>query len=275
VTPEINSTATRLTVPYPVPFLNIAGSRIEYQLLGMPSSARAPIVLLHEGLGSISTWRDFPTELAAAAQHPILVYSRKGCGRSSPLTRPRTVGYLHEEALEVLPELLDSLSIRSPILVGHSDGASIALIHAGARIRPVSGLILLAPHVFVEDVTVATIARVKSEYGSTNLASRLARHHDDAPQTFGRWSDIWLNPEFQQWNIEEYLPDIECPVLVIQGEDDEYGTIVQVERIVHAVPNVRTLLLERCGHAPHRDRRQETLLTIARFVALVNTRPAF
>jgi len=252
-------------------YLNLSGLRIEYELHGMPSYARAPIVMLHEGLGSVSTWRDFPIEVAAMTGRPILVYSRQGSGKSSPLTRPRTVRYLHEEAIEWLPELLDALSLENPILVGHSDGASIALIHAGAGVRPVSGLILLAPHVFVESVTVATIAKLKSEYGLTEFASRLARHHDNAAQTFGAWTDIWLDPEFLHWNIEEYLSGIHCPTLVIQGAEDQYGTLDQVESITKRIPNASKLILEQCRHAPQRDRRPDTLLAISRFVARVNS----
>src|SRR4029079_7491933 len=166
---------------------------------------------------------------------------------------------MHDEALVVLPEILDALDVRRPILLGHSDGGSIALIHAGGSGRAVAGLILLAPHVMVEDISVASIAQARSGYVDGALRARLGRHHDDVDGAFRGWSEVWLNPAFREWSIEEYLPRIECAVLAIQGEDDEYGTMEQVDRIGRAVPHARILKIARCGHSAHRDRPEEVL----------------
>jgi pimeloyl-ACP methyl ester carboxylesterase len=242
-----------------------AGVRIEYVRLGGAASA-PPIVMLHEGLGSVSMWRDFPQQVAQATGHEVVVYSRQGYGRSAPLTGPRPVRFMHDEALVVLPEILDALEIRRPILLGHSDGGSIALVHAGGSGREVAGLILLAPHVMVEEISVASIAKARTAYARGDLRARLARHHDDVDGAFRGWNDVWLDPQFRDWSIEEYLPRIKCPVLAIQGEDDEYGTMEQVERIGHAVRDAQILKLAQCGHSPHRDRAAEVLEAIRGFV---------
>jgi pimeloyl-ACP methyl ester carboxylesterase len=253
-----------------VPFLDGGGHRLEYKWVDAPSrssSQDSALVLLHEGLGSVALWKDFPERLAEAAGRRVLVYSRYGYGRSDRLTAARTVDYMHREALETLPQVLDALSIRSPVLVGHSDGASIALIHAGAARWMLRGVVAMAPHVFVEDVTVASIAQAKVTFETTDLASRLGRYHDDAVSTFRGWNDIWLHPDFRAWNIEEYLPGITVPVLVIQGEDDQYGTAAQVEAIARKVKApVERLMLSRCAHSPHVDQREATLEAIRKFV---------
>ena len=243
-----------------------AGVRLEYERVA-GSGLTPTIVLLHEGLGSISMWRDFPRQVAEATGHDVLVYSRQGYGRSSPLVAPRSVRFMHDEALVVLPEILDALDVRRPILLGHSDGGSIALIHAGGSGREVAGLILLAPHVMVEDISVASIAAARAAYERGELRARLARHHDDVDGAFRGWNDVWLRPEFRDWSIEEYLPRITCPVLTIQGEDDEYGTMEQVDRIGRAIPHARILKIARCGHSAHRDRAEEVLEAIRGFVA--------
>ena len=174
---------------------------------------------------------------------------------------------MHREALDTLPDLLAGLSVRDPILIGHSDGASIALIYAGAQRGPLSGLVLMAPHVFVEDVTVDSIARAKTTFETSDLARRLGRHHDDATSTFYGWNDVWLRPEFRAWNIEEYLGHITAPTLLIQGEDDQYGTRAQVDAIATRVSGpVELIMLDACGHAPHVDREEATVEAIARFV---------
>jgi pimeloyl-ACP methyl ester carboxylesterase len=209
--------------------------------------------MLHEGLGSISMWKEFPDRLSTALKKPVLVYSRQGYGHSDRLTSRRTVRYMHDEALRVLPALLDELGVRRPILFGHSDGASIALIHAGESGRAVSAVAALAPHLFVEEISIAGIQQARVAYQSTPLRDRLARHHDDVEGTFWGWNDIWLSPEFRSWNIEAAVARIRCPVLAIQGCDDEYGTLLQIDRIAELAPNVRLLKLERCGHSPHRD----------------------
>lgn len=249
-------------------FAELAGGRIEYERIpGGGDGPRPEIVLLHEGLGSISMWRDFPRQVAAATGQDVLVYSRYGYGRSAPLRGPRPVRFMHDEALVVLPELLDALGVRRPLLLGHSDGGSIAIIHAGGSGREVAGLVLLAPHVMVEDRSVSSIAAAGAAYDRGDLRSRLARHHDDVDGAFRGWNDVWLSPAFRDWTIEEYLPALTCPVLAIQGEDDEYGTMEQIDRIARAAPDVELVKLAGAGHSPHRDRPREVLDAITRFAA--------
>jgi pimeloyl-ACP methyl ester carboxylesterase len=232
------------------------------------------LVFLHEGLGSISHWRDFPARVAASTGCPVTVYSRYGSGNSDVLTEPRPVSYMHDEALRTLPDLLAQLHIEKPILIGHSDGASIALIFAGASAGTLAGahdslrgLVLLAPHVFVEDLSVASIAEAKTTFETTNLPKKLARHHRDADRTFWGWNNIWLHPDFRRWNIEEYLPRITCPILAIQGFDDQYGTMAQVQAIERqSGGTVEILPLANCLHSPQRDQPEATLVAITKFV---------
>ncbi len=246
----------------------IAGQELEYLLLP-GDTGPAPLVFLHEGLGSISMWRDFPHKVAAATGRRTLVYARRGYGRSEPVAAPRGVDYMHREGLEVLPAVLDHFGFDRPILLGHSDGASIALIYAGGTGRGVEALILEAPHVFVEDLTVESIAKVKDVYAQTNLREKLARHHADVDGAFWGWNNIWLHPDFRQWNIEAYLPQVSAPTLVIQGADDEYGTLAQVEAIERqAAGSVARVVLPDCGHSPHRDQEAATLAAVADFVAV-------
>jgi len=251
--------------------VRVAGRRLEFARIGQATRDAATVVLLHDGLGSISAWKDFPEALHSATGHEVLVYSRYGYGGSQALSGPRSVQYMHEEALIALPALLDQLGVANPILIGHSDGASIAIIHAGGTDRPVAGLILLAPHVFVEDVCIASIAAAERSYATTGPRMRLARHHADPDSAFRGWSDIWLSPEFSTWNIEHYLPGIDCAVLAIQGTDDIYGTMQQVERIARAASRVEVLQLAHCGHSPHRDQPGRVLQAIERFVASLDT----
>ncbi len=227
---------------------------------------RPELVFLHEGLGSVSHWRDFPARVAATTGCSVTVYSRYGSGQSDVLAEPRTVRYMHDEALETFPALLKKLEIENPMLVGHSDGGSIAIIYAGAHDQ-VSGLILLAPHVFVEDLSVESIAKAKIAFETTRLPEMLARHHRDAARTFWGWNNIWLDPAFRSWNIEGYLPRIKCPTLVIQGLDDQYGTMVQVEAIQEkSGSEVEVLKLENCAHSPQRDQPEKVLERITKFV---------
>ena len=194
------------------------------------------------------------------------MYSRYGSGESDLLEGPRDVRFMHDEALLALPELLSQLEIERPILVGHSDGGSIAIIYAGVHDQ-VQGLVLMAPHVFVEDLSVASIAEAKVAFETTNLGEKLGRHHRDAARTFRGWNDIWLDPEFRKWNIEEYLPRITCPTLVIQGLDDQYGTMTQVEAIRRQSGGpVEVLALEDCMHSPQRDQPEKVLDAISAFV---------
>lgn len=227
------------------------------------------MVFLHEGLGSVAMWKDFPRRCAQAAGCDALVYSRYGYGCSDPIDARRRVDFMHDEALKTLPELLDHLKVERPILFGHSDGASIALIHAGGAQRDVRGVIALAPHVMVEDVGIASIEIAKRNYETTNLREKLARYHADPDSAFWGWNDIWLDPEFRAWNIEEYLPRITCPVLAIQGVEDEYGTLEQIERIAKAVPQTQVLALQQCRHSPHRDQTEAVIEAVSGFVAAI------
>jgi len=236
-----------------------------------PKAAGAPaIVLLHEGLGSVAHWKDFPRHLAERTGCGVLVYSRYGHGNSDRLAEKRPVSYMHHEAEVVLPAVLEQLGISRPVLLGHSDGASIALIFAGTFPDVPRALILEAPHVFVEDLTVQSIAQAKVTYQTTDLPRRLGRYHAHGDDTFWGWNDIWLDPRFLSWNIEEYLSQIRCPVLLIQGEDDEYGTGLQLDAIRARIPAAEILLLPQCGHSPHRDQPEASLEQMTRFIAGLN-----
>jgi pimeloyl-ACP methyl ester carboxylesterase len=246
--------------------LVVQGRHLEVLRILAPQRKGPELVFLHEGLGSVSHWRDFPARVAEATGCSITVYSRYGNGNSDVLEESRTVQYMHHEGLRVLPDLVSQLKIENPILVGHSDGGSIALIYAGAHDR-VRGLILLAPHVFVEDLSLQSIAHAKRTFQTTDLPQKLARHHRDAVRTFWGWNDIWLHPDFRSWNIEQYLPKITCPILVMQGLQDQYGTMAQVEAIHRqAAGPVEVLPLPGCRHSPQRDKPQLTLETIKNFV---------
>jgi pimeloyl-ACP methyl ester carboxylesterase len=240
-----------------MPLITVGPGEIEYALLEARSPDAPTLVVLHEGLGSLSMWRDFPRRLADHLGCRVLVYSRHGYGQSTPLSEHRAVPYMHDEAWLILPELLERLRIERPILFGHSDGGSIALIHASRH--PVRGIIALAPHVFVEDLSVESIAAAKAAFETGDLRKRLARHHADVDNVFRGWNDIWLHPDFRSWNIEDLLPAIGCPILVIQGEDDEYGTVEQMRRIALHGRDVELELLPQCGHAPHRDQPDKVL----------------
>jgi pimeloyl-ACP methyl ester carboxylesterase len=236
--------------------------RLEYVEL---SGAAPPLVLLHEGLGSVALWREFPARVAQATGRRTLVYSRLGHGASDPADLPRTPRFMHDEALRTLPLLLDRLGAHEPVLIGNSDGASIALIHAASH--PVAGLALIAPHVFVEDVTVRSIAAAQEAFARTDLRERMARHHRDAEATFRGWNDIWLAPEFRAWNIEDVLPRVTCPVLVVQGSDDQYGTLAQVDAIERGVGGpFRRAILDGARHAPHLEAPEATLEAVVGFV---------
>ena len=245
----------------------IAGAELEYQCLN--ESVQAPtVVFLHEGLGSVSLWRDFPERLCTEVNCRGLVYSRRGYGDSSPITGKRPVRFMHDEALEVLPQVLSHFGIENPFLFGHSDGASIAVIYAGAKCGPLRGLVLEAPHVFVETKCTAAIALTHQTYETTNLGERLAKYHGaNTDAAFRTWTDVWLRPEFLDWNIEEYLKPITVPALVIQGEDDEYGTLEQVERVSRQLSGpAEMLVLPKCGHSPHRDQPDAVLKATKNFV---------
>ena len=245
-----------------MPLITVGSSDIEYVWVGSDSPQAPTLAMLHEGLGSVSMWRDFPQVLAERTRSRVLVYSRRGYGRSTPLAGSRQVSYMHDEALLVLPEILRQLSLERPLIFGHSDGGSIALIHASRY--PVRGVIALAPHVFVEDLSVTSIAAARTAYETTHLRERLARYHDDVDGAFRGWNDIWLHPDFRSWNIESVLPDIGCPVLVIQGKDDQYGTAEQMQRIANKIGggDVQLEHLPHCGHSPHRDQPERVLQAV-------------
>jgi pimeloyl-ACP methyl ester carboxylesterase len=257
-------------------FVEVDGKSIEIRRFPedpTPPAAGVPVlVFLHEGLGSAQQWRDFPGRIAETCGLDALAYSRAGYGASAPVELPRPLGYMQEEAKHSLPRLLDALSIDSAILIGHSDGGSIALIHAaldaGAEHRRIRGVILEAPHVFVEDVSIASIAKAREAYETGDLREKLAKYHGaNVDGAFRGWNDAWLDPGFRSWNIEEYLPSIEAPVLVIQGEEDPYGTRAQVDAIARQVGGrVETVMLAKCGHAPHRDRPDATAEAMVAFV---------
>ncbi|MBV9799417.1 MAG: alpha/beta fold hydrolase [Solirubrobacterales bacterium] len=226
---------------------------------------RAPLVLLHEGLGSVGLWRGFPAALSDATGRRLIAFSRFGHGRSAPPPRRRTVAFFHEEALEVLPELLGKLDAGEPVLVGHSDGASIALIHAAEY--PVAGLILLAPHVIVEDITVEAIRATREDYLRGALRERMARHHDDPDAAFWGWCDVWLDPEFRRWSLEDEAGRVTAPALLIQGADDPYGSLEQLERTeARARARVERLVLPG-GHSPHLEHQDRVLEAVSAFTS--------
>jgi pimeloyl-ACP methyl ester carboxylesterase len=246
--------------------LTVDGCRLEYCRIGPAAGDTPTIVFLHEGLGSITQWKDFPAALCERVGCQGIVYNRRGYGGSDPLER-LPPGFMHHEATDVLPRVLGALGIERPVLFGHSDGGSIALIYAGSGQPAPAGLILEAAHVFVEDVTVRRIAELSASYRSTDLRARLQRHHGaNVDRLFEEWTRTWLSPEFRDWDIEQYLHRIDCPALVMQGRDDEYGTLRQVDAITTAMPETERLIIDRCGHAPHIERRDEVLEASAGFL---------
>ncbi|SLN37962.1 acyl-CoA esterase [Oceanibacterium hippocampi] len=247
----------------------LSGGAVETRWIGPPPDRASTLVFLHEGLGAIGMWRDFPDRLAARTGMGALVYSRFGYGGSDACALPRPLGYMHDEAAGPLPELLDAFAVERAVLFGHSDGGSIALIHAGDRPHPsLRALALEAAHVFVEDVSVASIAAAKEAYESADLRARLARHHgDNVDCAFRGWNDAWLDPAFRAWNLEAFLPAIRVPALVIQGRDDEYGTARQVDAIAAGMGGrAETLMLDACGHSPHRDQPDRVIAAVAGFL---------
>jgi pimeloyl-ACP methyl ester carboxylesterase len=254
----------------------VRGRKIEAAWHG-PAPDRAPtLVLLHEGLGCVAMWRDFPATLAERTGYGVLAYSRPGYGQSDPVPLPRPLTYMHDEAFNILPHLLDQAKIQNCVLIGHSDGASIATIYAGGRQDSrVSGLVLMAPHFFCEDICVRSIAEAKAAYENTDLRARLARYHgDNVDVAFWGWNRAWLDPDFRHWNIAQYLPTVRVPMLVIQGADDQYGTAAQIE-IAQAKTNrpADVLMLDHCRHSPHIDQPAATLDAIAAFSHRVLTAP--
>ena len=251
--------------------LRINDSDLEYRMLGPQPSQAPTIVMLHEGLGSAALWGDFPQSLQAATGMGVFVYSRAGYGASTPVTLPRPLDYMSREALDVLPALLEKIGFERGVLLGHSDGASIAAIHAGGtgdhRVR---GVVLIAPHFVVEDVSVASIAEIRTAYETTDLRSKLARWHQNVDNAFYGWNDAWLDPDFRRWDISEYLAYIRVPVAILQGEGDQYGTIRQIEiaREECYCP-VDVTIIPGAGHSPHREVAEPTLATISEFASRI------
>lgn len=249
--------------------LVVHGQRLEAAWWGPDDATALPLVLLHEGLGSVAQWRDFPAALAARTGRRVLAYSRSGHGRSDPPPAAHTARFMHDEAAR-LPAILDAAGIDAAVLFGHSDGGSIALMAAAHQPARVAALLLEAPHVFVEEISLRRIAHTTALYRAGDLRARLARYHADVDAAFHGWSDVWLSPAFRDWNLEEYLPHVTCPLLLVQGENDEYGTLRQIETIAaHAAGPVEQLVLPACGHAPHRDQPDEVLARAAAFLSRV------
>lgn len=241
---------------------------LEYAWLGAGHPTVPTLVFLHEGLGSLAMWKDYPERLCAALGWRGLVFSRPGYGRSRPSAAGQRwpADYKRRQARDVLPAVLSALSVTRPWLFGHSDGASIALLHAAAFPDAVRGVVALAPHLFVEDLTISSLEVTRENYASGDMKERLGRYHDDPDAVFRRWIDIWLDPRFRAWSIEDEMPAIRCPVLAIQGEEDEYGTMAQIERLAALAPKVSLVELADCRHSPHRDQPDLVTAAVADFV---------
>ena len=251
----------------------LIGYGAEY-LIYQRDGRRNPLVLLHDGLGSMRTWKDLPRDLAVATGRPAAAYSRAGHGWSDPIRQPRTPDFMHHEALAALYRFLREYDISDVVFVGHSDGASISLIFSGEH-QWASGLVLIAPHVFVEPETIAGIEETVRRFETTDLPQRMAKYHRDPEETFRAWSEIWLDPAFRDWNIEDSLPNIHCPVLLIQALDDEYGTMAQLEAIERGVSGpVERLVLPDGGHSPQVAHPEQVTDAITRFVNRVGRGPA-
>lgn len=259
-------------MPAAVEFIDIAwrarSVRIEHAWIAREKRDEPLLVFLHEGLGSLSMWREFPQRLCDAVGCRGLVYSRPGYGRSTPRAADEAWGvdFMHQQAHEVLPALLQALDINTtpdkPWLFGHSDGGSIALLYAAHQVHQVAGVVVLAPHILVEDLSVSSIEQTRLAYLDTDLRERLARHHDDVDSAFWGWNRIWLNPAFRDWSIESDIGTLTGPLLAVQGLDDEYGTLAQIRGIARRLPQTRLLELAACGHSPHRD-QPEALIRAA------------
>jgi pimeloyl-ACP methyl ester carboxylesterase len=255
-----------------MPFVTAGGHRLEYEWVGARGDAGAPaLVMLHEGLGSVALWRDFPQAVEAETGLPVLVYSRWGYGKSDPIPQgPRPVDYMTPEGRETLPELLTKLGVARPILLGHSDGGSIALIHAGSGAAPQPlGVITMAAHVFVETISTISIAKARVAYEESDLRAKLSRFHDDVDGAFYSWNCTWLLPDFiRGFNIEADVARIRCPITAIQGAEDEYGTGKQLDSIrAKTKGRAEIVLIANCRHSPHRDQKAATLAAIKQHVA--------
>ena len=255
----------------PTGFLRIGAADLEYRMIGPATDAAPTIVMLHEGLGSVGLWGDFPEKLQAATGCGVFAYSRAGYGASSPVTLPRPLDYMHIEASDVLPKVLEEIGFRRGLLLGHSDGASIVAIYAGSRQdHRVKGVVMIAPHFVVEDISVKSIAEIRQAYETNELRAKLARWHKDVDNAFYGWNGAWLDPKFRDWDISEYLAYIRVPVAVIQGERDQYGTMRQVEIAQdECYCPVDVTVIPQAGHSPHREAPEATLDAITQFASAV------
>ena len=249
--------------------LSAGGKNLEYACFGPAPSDAPTLVLLHEGLGCLALWRDFPEALAKATGLGVFVYSRAGYGQSDPADLPRPLDYMNREAMEVLPQVLDAFGFERGVLVGHSDGATIAAIYAGSvpdyRVR---SIVLMAPHFFTEEMGLIEIAKAKVEFDGGNLKERLGKYHRDPENTFRGWNDTWLHPDFKEWNVADVIDHLRIPTLAIQGRDDQYGSLAQIEEVeTRAYSPVDTVILEDCKHAPHLDQSAAVTAAIADFCA--------
>jgi pimeloyl-ACP methyl ester carboxylesterase len=253
----------------PSGFLDLGDQQLEYTFIGPQASEKPTLVLLHEGLGCVGLWGDFPGKLAAKTECGVFVYSRAGYGQSSTIALPRPLTYMHVEAQQVLPRVLAAIGFQRGFLVGHSDGASIAAIYAGsANDARVQGITLVAPHFFTEEKGLTEIARAKTAYATGNLREKLSRWHRHVDAAFLGWNGAWLDPDFRNWNLEEFLPRIRYPVQVIQGVKDQYGTDAQVKVVAEkCLSPVETVMLPGVQHSPHREAPDLTVAKIADFVA--------
>lgn len=248
-------------------FLTAGGRRLEWARWGPAPDREPAIMLLHEGLGCLGLWRDFPERLVGATGRAVIGYSRAGYGRSDPADLPRPLDYMTREAVEVLPGVLDATGFRRGVLLGHSDGATIAAEYAGRRYDPrLQGLVLIAPHFFAEPVGLAEIARARDAFAA-GLRGKLARWHVDPDATFTGWNDAWLDPRFAAWNVAEVVAGLRVPVLAIQGRQDQYGTLAQIETLAASPAPVGTLVLDDCRHAPHQEQPERVLEAVAGFCA--------
>ena len=252
-------------------FLDIGAQRLEYRMIGPWPDAAPTLVLLHQGLGCVGMWEDFPEKLQAATGAGVFVYSREGYGQSSPVTLPRPLSFMHQEAQQTLPQILDTIGFQRGLLVGHSDGASIAAIYGGShQDHRVGGLVLIAPHFIVEDATIAAIAAMRKAYDLTDLRARLGRWHADADATVHGWSDVWLKGDFRKWDLTEFLTYIRVPVLIVQGEHDQYGTVRQIEIAQQeCYCPVEVALLPGAMHVPQREAPEVTLKVGSDFIGRV------
>ncbi|MEO1143326.1 MAG: alpha/beta hydrolase [Pseudomonadota bacterium] len=252
----------------PENYLDVAGSKLEYACYGPPPSEAPTIVMLHEGLGCVALWRGFPERLAKATGYGVFVYSRAGYGKSSDAMLPRPIDYMADEAMDVLPKVLDAIDFRKGVLLGHSDGATIAAIHFAFTNRyELRGIIMMAPHFFAEKSGIEAIAKIKQVYENGDLKDKLSKYHTNVDTAFYGWSEAWLNPDFHGWNVADAIDHWRLPVLAIQGRDDEYGTLAQIEEIENRIYSPAEIAIyDNCGHSPHFDKPEETLNAIVDFL---------